>query len=282
MNNVDAAFPVSDLALARRLELTEGRASASFVDARAKVDPDARAQRIEVAGALAMFDTPASPMTQTFGLGLSGMPSAADLEQIERFYDERESPTLHEVSPVVDPAIVPLLSGRGYRPIELTSVLYRPTGMAFPLGWVADGRMQVREAAESESPRWVDLAVQGWEASGELAETLRAIGRLHAHVPGLFLFIAELDQRPIAMAEVFIWEGVALLAGACTLPAARRQGAQLALTEQRLRFAAGRGCDLAMVCGLPGGPTQRNAERRGFRIAYTRTKWRREPRPFME
>jgi hypothetical protein len=38
-------------------------------------------------------------------------------------------------------------------------------------------------------------------------------------------------------------------------------------------MAARQGCDLAMMCAEPGGASQRNAEREGFRIAYTRTKW---------
>jgi GNAT superfamily N-acetyltransferase len=66
---------------------------------------------------------------------------------------------------------------------------------------------------------------------------------------------------------------VALLAGASTIPAARRQGAQLALLEARLRHAADEGCDLAMIGAQPGSASQRNAERHGFRIAYTRIKW---------
>ncbi|MEO8360415.1 MAG: hypothetical protein ABI672_10330, partial [Vicinamibacteria bacterium] len=59
-------------------------------------------------------------------------------------------------------------------------------------------------------------------------------------------------------------------------PEARRQGAQSALLAARLSFARERGCDLAMMCALPGSASQRNAERQGFRIAYTRIKWRRK------
>ena len=70
-----------------------------------------------------------------------------------------------------------------------------------------------------------------------------------------------------------MWNGVALLAGASTVPEGRRQGAQLALLDTRLRFAASQGCDVAMMCTAPGSTSQRNAERNGFRIAYTRTKW---------
>ena len=72
---------------------------------------------------------------------------------------------------------------------------------------------------------------------------------------------------------MLIHDGVALLAGASTIPEGRQQGAQLALLESRLRHAAEKGCDIAMMCAAPGSASQRNAERQGFRIAYTRIKW---------
>ena len=34
-------------------------------------------------------------------------------------------------------------------------------------------------------------------------------------------------------------------------------------------------CDVALMAALPGSGSQRNAERNGFRIAYTRIKWTR-------
>jgi len=39
-----------------------------------------------------------------------------------------------------------------------------------------------------------------------------------------------------------------------------------------MKYAAAQGCDIAMMCALPGSASQRNAERQGFRIAYTRIK----------
>ena len=71
---------------------------------------------------------------------------------------------------------------------------------------------------------------------------------------------------------VSIYDGVTL--GASTIPEARNQGAQLALLDARLRYGASHGCDIAMMCAEPGSSSQRNAERQGFRIAYTRIKWR--------
>jgi GNAT superfamily N-acetyltransferase len=86
-------------------------------------------------------------------------------------------------------------------------------------------------------------------------------------------FLAELDGKQIAAGALSIDGEIALLAGASTIPSARRQGAQNALLEQRLRYAATRGCTVAMMTTQCGSGSQRNAERHGFRIAYTRTKW---------
>ena len=87
-------------------------------------------------------------------------------------------------------------------------------------------------------------------------------------------FVAEMDGRPIATGSISILDGVVLLAGASTIPEARKLGAQNALLSARLQYGAEAGCDIAMMGALPGSSSQRNAERNGFRIAYTRMKWR--------
>lgn len=86
-----------------------------------------------------------------------------------------------------------------------------------------------------------------------------------AHARNAHCFLAHLDGEPIAAAAVHRSGDVALLAGASTIPSARRRGAQQALLQARLAFAAARGIDLAMVVTQPASPSQRNAERQGFR-----------------
>jgi hypothetical protein len=38
-------------------------------------------------------------------------------------------------------------------------------------------------------------------------------------------------------------------------------------------YARKQGCELAMIVAEPGSNSQRNAQRQGFSIAYTRIKW---------
>src|SRR5262245_43534424 len=85
---IHAVFPFANLDLARRLERAEGTANARCVEARGRVSPEVGATWIAVAGAMAMFDGPASAITQTFGLGLFDDVTAADLTRIETFFAE--------------------------------------------------------------------------------------------------------------------------------------------------------------------------------------------------
>jgi GNAT superfamily N-acetyltransferase len=87
-------------------------------------------------------------------------------------------------------------------------------------------------------------------------------------------FIGEVDGQPGAAGALCMHEGVALFAGAATVPEMRRRGLQGALLEERMRYAFHHGCDLAMMVAEAGSESQRNAERQGFLVAYTRLKWR--------
>ena len=273
-------YPFADLALSRRLERAEGLSNSRFVDALAQIKPDSGATWIEVAGARAMFAGPSSPMTQTFGLGLFQPADVADLAAIETFFAERASPVFHELSPLADAGLPTLLSERGYRPFEFSSVLYQPINVdqKAPVAAAAQPQaaqpagVRVRLIEEGEADVYTRVSAAGWAEFG-ISDLILDIGRVSAIVEGLRLFIAELDGRPIAAGALGLCDGVAHLAGASTIPEGRKRGAQLALLDHRLRYAAAHGCDVALMAALPGSSSQRNAERNGFRIAYTRIKW---------
>jgi hypothetical protein len=153
--------------------------------------------------------------------------------------------------------------------VELSSVLFRPIGATTQIGRSAG--VAVRNVDRSEIAMYGKVSAQGWSDHPELMPYIEGFARLS--VECTTCFVAERDGTPIATAALFMHEGTALLAGASTIPEGRRQGAQNALLDMRLQTAASLGCDLAMMVAAPGSASQRNAERQGFRIAYTRTKW---------
>lgn len=262
---------VTDITLARRLEAAEARSNASFVEARARHDPARRAAWREIDGTWAMFDGVGSPLTQTFRLGLFSEASDAHLTEVESFFEPFGAEVFHEVSPLAGNGVLPVLAARGFRPVELTTLLYQPLTVAPPP--VFAPALRVRRIDAGEADRWVATSAAGWGETPELSEFMRGFGAILTEAAGVASYLAEWEGEPIAAAAMAIHDGVALLAGAATIPAFRGRGAQAALLKTRLHDAATLGCDIAMMGAEPGSASQRNAERQGFRIAYTRTKW---------
>ena len=265
---------VTDIALSQRLERAEAKASVAYVESRARAVPSLGAEWRDFDGTYAMFDGVGSPLSQTFGLGLFSAATHEGLGAIETFFRDRGAEVFHEVSPLADPAVLPVLAERGYHPIELTSVMHlrltsdRLGGSRQP----APG-LTVRRVEPGEEDTWAETASRGWSETPEAAAFIRDFGTVSAQAKGMLCFVVEWERYPIAAAALAMHDGVALLAGASTDPAYRGRGAQAALLDARLSFGASAGCELAMMGALPGSASQRNGERQGFRIAYTRIKW---------
>jgi GNAT superfamily N-acetyltransferase len=216
-----------------------------------------------------MFAGVGSPITQTFCLGIHERPAERDMDVLERFFTSRGSPVLHEVSPHAGVEVLAMLAGRGYKPIELSNVLYQPIDQFAPIDINPD--LRVRQIEKHEAASYGAISVRGWSETPEVIPFIH--GFAQSSVAVATCFVAELNGEAIANAAMFMHGGVALLAGASTVPEGRRRGAQQALLDARLRAAAARGCDLAMVVTAVGSASQRNSERNGFKVAYTRTKW---------
>ena len=72
---------------------------------------------------------------------------------------------------------------------------------------------------------------------------------------------------------VAVWvviSGLATLFADSTIALYRRCGLHRELIAARLNEALAQGCDLVTAATLPGSGSQRNYERMGFEVAYTR------------
>jgi GNAT superfamily N-acetyltransferase len=264
-------MPFSDLALSKRLERAEGHACVQYAEAQHRLFPNSGAAWIECAGAYAVFNGVDSPITQGFGLGLFEELTSASLDVMERFFLDRGARVHHEVSPFAGVPALDLLCKRNYRPIELSNVLYRPVEQPATEPQVD---IRVRVMGPEEAHLWTDISARGWaHEHPELREVVLQLGTIISAREDGPCFLAEVDGKPGAAGVLSIYDKVALFGGASTVPELRRRGLQTALLHERMRYAADHGCDLAMMVAVPGSDSQRNAARKGFRIAYTRTKW---------
>jgi ketosteroid isomerase-like protein/GNAT superfamily N-acetyltransferase len=264
-----------DTALAGRIERAEVQLIAQSSEA-ARRRAGTAGFAIPVAGGVASFAGEGSPYNKVAGLGFGGVPDPAALDEIEKAFATCGSPVQVELAHLADPAIAPLLAGRGYRLESFENVLGRAlTGE--PQRVMPPG-VEVRPSGEEEFETWLDVVAEGsvhpdtqgvpWHEEFSREAIIGA--ERDSAAAGDVRYAALRDGVIIGGATMRMAEGVAQLTGAATVPAHRRRGVQTALLSARLADAAAAGCDVAVIITQPGSKSQQNAQRQGFDLLYTR------------
>ncbi|MEV4314750.1 GNAT family N-acetyltransferase [Actinocrispum sp. NPDC049592] len=263
-----------DTVLAERIERAEARLMAECCEAAQRGDSPGFVHVL--AGGVASFAEDGSPYNKVAGLGFHGVPSAADLDDVEKAFAAHGAVVQVELAHLADPAIGVLLTERGYRLESFENVLglaldgeYEP--VALP-GFV------IRRSGDDEFEQWLEVVADGaahpdtqglpWHEEFPREIYLRA--QRHSAAAGEQHYVAVRDGAFVGGAGLRVSEGIAQFAGAATAPAHRRRGVQSALLAARLADARAAGCDVAVITTQPGSKSQQNAQRQGFDLLYTR------------
>jgi hypothetical protein len=249
----------ADAQLARRLESAEAAIAygCSLRDGAAV---------LEVAGGRAIFMGTESPLTQAVGIGLNGTVSPTEIRKMEQFFRSRGARVSIDLCPLADPGLLAFLSANGYRPTEFNNVLARRIS-----GMEVLPAPHVRRATPDEEELWSRAVGRGFFDHPELTPQELEIGRSVFAMPGALCYLASLDSgEPVAGAALAINGGLASLFADSTIAGFRRCGFHRELIAARLRDALAQGCDLATAATLPGSSSQRNYERMGFEVVYTK------------
>jgi hypothetical protein len=247
--------------LSRRIEGAE----AGFMLDWLRGIPDVRLERFGGAWAPVNPDEPELDF-QNRVIGLSP-EDAGELDAILAFYREAgvrpwfELPPAHDFERLSGP-----LSAAGARPIGFQTVVYGE-----PARFDPDPR--VREIGPDEAELFANVLLRG---HGVPDEVPRSHVARWAQSPTSRLFVAEVDGVAAAAGALVLGE-VANLANASTLAEFRGRGLQSALIRARIAAAAVAGAELVCAGAPWASQSQRNLERAGLRIAYTKTVWRVQP-----
>lgn len=244
----------ADLALARRIELGEARNAAEA------------GESIEIAGGHASFCGVGSPLSHAIGLGLNGPVGAADFDRLEAFYRSRASPVNLDLYPHADWSMFEWVAARGYRIVECNNVL------AGPVAGSPDARVRIAEDAEA----WCRTVIQGFFPATGFSESELDVCRRLLKLANATAWLAAVDGSHAAAGAMNTRAKLALLFADSTLEKYRGCGLHLALIRARLKHAAEQGCDLATASTAPGSSSQRNYERAGFRVVYTKLNMQRD------
>ena len=259
------------VALAQRVE----RMEIDFCAVLARVGEPGGGDALDVGGGRAVWSSPGAPMNKVLGLGVGCAVSDDDLDAIEDFYDEHQTPIQIELCPLAAPDLPSRLSERGY----LLKGFENELACALPASVPVDSDVRVEIAStDADTETWLRVTTEGFaspDGSGvptppapESMKTISGIMRSFIH-PDIVRYLAWVDGTPAGAAGSIGSDGVLGIFGTSTVPAYRRRGAQAAVVARALRGAIGR-ADLAIATTEPGSISQRTFERFGFQVLYTR------------
>lgn len=251
----------SDRVLARRLE------GAEAANARGcSSGPDGPPVVLDIAGGCAIFAGAESPLTQAVGIGLAGPVTEAEITTLEAFFRSRGARVVVDLCPLADGGLIEALGERGYRVTEFNNVLVKRmpgTEIVFT--------PRVRRATPGEVDLWSHTVGQGFFEQAELTAGEMNVGRAIFAMPGALCYLASGAAGEAAGgAAMAVHGGLATLFADTTVAGFRRQGLHRELIAARLNEAMAQGCDMAMAVTEAGSGSQRNYERSGFEVVYTK------------
>ncbi len=253
--------------LALLLEATEVAASEAAIGAIKDSAPLSGATSFPAAGGRALFFGAGSPLSQALSLGLRGPVARAGLDELEAFFSARSAPVVISLCPYADPSLMAVLARRSYRITHFENTLARELRaedwVTMPSG--------VRPATPLDAVHWSKMVTEGFSDTGESDPATAELFQCLFAAGGATPYYAYSEGEPGGGGVVGIWGGAAMLYGDSTLTRFRGRGLQSALIRARLRKALDAGCGWAFACTMPGSISQRNYERAGFQVAYTKT-----------
>lgn len=257
------------LELARRLETAHAWRGVEYARAQAILHPDWPVSIQAIGGGYAVYVVPGSPVNRVTGLGMHGPVSTASWEQVGAFYVQRGMPIRVDVCPLADHSLLQLVHRHTYRLEGFLNVL----ACAVPEGIVSlpcPPDVEVSPASRAEGELWIRTTAQGFAGTEAPPRETLDILAPNFYAANAVPFLARVGGEPAGGGSLLLHDGVAEFGGDSTRPAFRQRGVQTVLLQARLAAARGLGCDLAMLLTEPGSDSQRNAERVGFRVAYTK------------
>jgi GNAT superfamily N-acetyltransferase len=259
-----------DKAFARRLEACEEMPQVLYARVFQKTRPEIGAAEEEICGGHMVFAGLGSPIGRATGAGLNQPLTSRELDQIEQFYRERGAPSQVDLTPLHEPAVFELVKDRGYAIAELNNVLYRKLEDTHEPS-LPSTNFEIRRSPAEESDLTGAIVENAFFPDGA-PEAFRGLIAPLYQMANALAFVATVDGTPVACGTgiVIPEHRVFALCGAGTLSAYRGRGLQTALLQARMAAGLQAGCEYAVVVTQGGSSSQRNVERLGFRVAYSK------------
>jgi hypothetical protein len=255
--------------LARRLEMAEAVDAAGCAEAQCRFDRGCDSAVQPIAGGIAVFCGSTSPLTHALCMGMHGPVTPADMEEVEDFFRSRGASVIVDVCPHADPSLRELVSQRGYRMVEYLNVMVRDTAGEIPA--IPNPVTEIRRAEANDIDAYVRTVIGGFFGREYLNPDEIRLGTTLFHMPCTTAYLGWIGGEPAGGGGISVRNRVASLFGDATLPQFRGKGVHAATIRARVVQAAADACDVITAGTVPGSASQRNYQRLGFQVAYTKT-----------
>jgi GNAT superfamily N-acetyltransferase len=198
-----------------------------------------------------------------------GPVTVEELDEIEEFFTGRDAPVTIDVTPHTHQSLREMLSERGYSISDFSNVLVRTVG-AGEAAPECPSAAWTRMALQSEAEVYARTVVSGFLSRDHLNEEELIVGRILFGMPYAKPLLAEIDGELAGGCGLSIRSGLASCFGDSTLPVFRGRGVHTAMICARIAEAISAGCDVMTAGTQPGSQSQRNYQRLGFTIAYSK------------
>lgn len=224
-------------------------------------------------------------LNHTYGFGMSGPVTTADLRSIEDAYKAWVSEADTHPRPEID-----VCENADASAFDLLSERYSVTGYvcqfqrylddidpspASPESNVKVVALRTGRISDSKAcyEDFIDTSVQGFRSGGRNVATLKALAESAVTRSDTSLFSATIDGELVgtAVMAVIDTEGckVASLFMDSCLEHSRGKGVHKALLLETIRVAKGIGCEVVIAAAREGSGSARNIERAGLRKIFT-------------
>ena len=262
-----------DQAFAQRIEGQQARDDAALARVLTGFPAGAQAHHRALMGGQAVCIGRDFPINRGIGMGLAGAVTATELDQLEAFFAQADLPAAVELCPLADASLVAGLEERGYTLYRFYNTYIRPLTPGEL--WSPPADITVRITTATEQEQWV-WAVTGYtDPITAAAEPLLTLAKATFQSPTVTCFLATIQSQIAGGGALSVGADVAALSFMGTRPEFRGRGVQAAVLGARIATATAAACAFITCTTNPGSQSQRNVQRHGFQLAYTKAFLRR-------
>jgi hypothetical protein len=227
----------------------------------------------EIAGGCVAFSGADVPLSRAIGIGTAGVVGEDELEEVESFYQSRNSDVRVVISERTNASLPGILRARGYQSDDFLQNWWLPLDGRQSVPLSTD--VEIFSATPRQSEEWVRTVTAGFLETNtpvneanlpqRMLDTFYCLGFANGARP----FFAKYKGAIAGGGVLHITGETASIRTASCRIEHRNQGVQRALLAHRLDAAAKAGCRFAFSSTDQPGATSRNLRRFGFNALST-------------